>query len=286
MSSQRLLLDHQSAYRSCLSAETAIVAVHDEIVRICAVVLVYLSAVFDTVDHQILLQILDKRLANRTVCQRSQTFCVNGQPAGPYGLQHPQSLEFATVTFDDWSKYENFSDQILRLNSFTSLVFSRLDYCNAILAGITRSTIAPLQRVQNACITSVLFRVLVHVITWPRLWNTVTGYLSNSESCSNYVFWCSNQQDRTGRATSTELYILWSELSRRKLSPTAQFFLLQNRRGLINIHEHLLVCGLWRKHGWEAGPPWCCWHWRWRWRVGLCQITCNTGVASTRSILG
>ena len=31
-----------------------------------------------------------------------------------------------------------------------SIVFSRLDYCNAILAGLPRSTIAPLQRVQNA----------------------------------------------------------------------------------------------------------------------------------------
>ena len=31
-----------------------------------------------------------------------------------------------------------------------SLVFSRLDYCNAILTGLLRSTIAPLQRVQNA----------------------------------------------------------------------------------------------------------------------------------------
>ena len=31
-----------------------------------------------------------------------------------------------------------------------SLVFTRLDYCNAILAGLPRSTIAPLQRVQNA----------------------------------------------------------------------------------------------------------------------------------------
>jgi len=31
-----------------------------------------------------------------------------------------------------------------------SLVFSRLDYCNAILAALPRSTTAPMQRVQNA----------------------------------------------------------------------------------------------------------------------------------------
>ena len=29
-------------------------------------------------------------------------------------------------------------------------MFSRLDYCNAVLAGLSRYTIAPLQRVQNA----------------------------------------------------------------------------------------------------------------------------------------
>ena len=46
----------------------------------------------------------------------------------------------------------------------------------------------------------VLLRVLVHVITWPRLWNTVSGYLSNSESCSSYVCWC--YQVHTGRTPS------------------------------------------------------------------------------------
>jgi len=40
----------------------------------------------------------------------------------------------------------------------TSLVFSRLDYCNAVLAGLPRSTIAPLQRVQNAAAHLALHR--------------------------------------------------------------------------------------------------------------------------------
>jgi len=49
----------------------------------------------------------------------------------------------------------------------TSPVFSRLDYCNEVLAGLPRSTIAPLQRVQNAA--ARLVARLVRVITSPRL---------------------------------------------------------------------------------------------------------------------
>jgi len=33
----------------------------------------------------------------------------------------------------------------------SAFVLSRLDYCNAILAGLFKTTIAPLQRAQNAC---------------------------------------------------------------------------------------------------------------------------------------
>jgi len=38
----------------------------------------------------------------------------------------------------------------------SAFVFSRLDYCNAILSGLPLSTIAPLQRVQNAAARLVL----------------------------------------------------------------------------------------------------------------------------------
>ena len=38
----------------------------------------------------------------------------------------------------------------------TSLVLSRIDYCNVVLAGLPASTIAPLQRVQNAAALLVL----------------------------------------------------------------------------------------------------------------------------------
>jgi len=36
------------------------------------------------------------------------------------------------------------------------IVVSRLDYCNALLAGLPASTIAPLQRVQNAAARLIL----------------------------------------------------------------------------------------------------------------------------------
>ena len=62
-----LLPSRQSAYRAHRSTETAIIAVHDEIVRaidagdVCALVLLDLSAAFDTVDHDSLLRVLQVR---------------------------------------------------------------------------------------------------------------------------------------------------------------------------------------------------------------------------------
>ena len=62
--SQQLLPSRQSAYRARHSTETAIIAVHDETAKaidageVRALVLLDLSAAFDTVDHQTLLRVL------------------------------------------------------------------------------------------------------------------------------------------------------------------------------------------------------------------------------------
>lgn len=63
----RLLPDYQSAYRANFSCETALVELHDNILwsmekqRVTAIVAIDLSAAFDTVDHNILLDVLHKR---------------------------------------------------------------------------------------------------------------------------------------------------------------------------------------------------------------------------------
>jgi len=70
--SEHLLPSRQSAYRAHRSTETAIIAVHDEIIRaiddgsVCALTLLDLSAAFDTVDHQTLLRVLNSRFGIRT----------------------------------------------------------------------------------------------------------------------------------------------------------------------------------------------------------------------------
>ena len=63
----RVFPTHQSAYRSCHSTKAAIVNILGEILQavdsgeVCALVLLDLSAAFDTVDHSILLTVLKER---------------------------------------------------------------------------------------------------------------------------------------------------------------------------------------------------------------------------------
>ena len=63
----KLLSERQSAYRRFHSTETAIAAVHNDLVcaadadRVNALILLDLSSAFDTVDQQIMLTVLQQR---------------------------------------------------------------------------------------------------------------------------------------------------------------------------------------------------------------------------------
>ena len=97
----KLLSNRQSAYRPNHSTETAVVAVHYNIVRgidnhnVSILVLLDLSAAFDTVDHEILLKVLKTRFGVAEVAlhwfqsyitERSQTFQVGSMQSGPYDV--------------------------------------------------------------------------------------------------------------------------------------------------------------------------------------------------------
>ena len=57
----------------------------------------------------------------------------------------------------------------------TAFVTSRLDHCNAVLAGLPKSTIAPLQRVQNAAARLITPWGSASLITGHRLSNNSIG---------------------------------------------------------------------------------------------------------------
>ena len=97
--SQYLLPSRQSAYRAHHSTEAAIIAVHDEIARaidagdVCALVLLDLSATFDTVDHDSQLRVLNCRFGvtdqalswcSSYLNQQSQIYSVNTHQSGPH----------------------------------------------------------------------------------------------------------------------------------------------------------------------------------------------------------
>ena len=68
----------------------------------------------------------------------------------------------------------------------TALILSRLDYCNAVLAGLPQSTLQPLQRVQNAA-ARLVSETKARDHNPPSLHN-FTGYLSTSALHTNCAF--------------------------------------------------------------------------------------------------
>jgi Reverse transcriptase (RNA-dependent DNA polymerase) len=89
----KLLPERQSAYRHLHSTETAIAAVHNDLVcaadadHVTALVLLDLTSAFDTVDHDILLSVLERRFGVDSIAlrwfrsyleNRTQVFVVNG----------------------------------------------------------------------------------------------------------------------------------------------------------------------------------------------------------------
>ena len=129
--SHQLLPDRQSAYRRFHSTETAIAVVHNDLVvaadadHISALVLLDLSSAFDTVDHQTLLSVLQRRFGidgvvlrwfNSYLCERSQTFSVNGLSSSnrPVTCSVPQGsvlgpLEFIMYTEDVTRIFDRYS---------------------------------------------------------------------------------------------------------------------------------------------------------------------------------
>ena len=91
----------QSAYRQHHSTETAITIVHNDIVRaidagkVSVLVLLDLSSVFDMVDHEILLEVLQNRFGVQDhalnwfksyLSDCTQSFCVESKMSDPVSL--------------------------------------------------------------------------------------------------------------------------------------------------------------------------------------------------------
>jgi len=84
---------------------------------------------------------------------RRWTLCATSTPSSQCsGGMRPKLSVRASIISDVSSRYDGSSDQTrLPRTVVSAFVLSGLDYCNAVLAGLPKSSIAPLQRAQTEC---------------------------------------------------------------------------------------------------------------------------------------
>ena len=128
----------------------------------------------------------------------------------------------------------------------SAFVLTRLDYCNSLLAGLPRSTIAPLQRVQNAAARLVLnlgFRDHVTPALQQLHW---LAYLWSTESSTSCVHCCTRSM-HTGRAPrltlcsqslNTAVYPVWGPPT---LPTTSNAALVRSLVNVTNVASVMLV---------------------------------------------
>ncbi|KAK3519855.1 hypothetical protein QTP70_006694 [Hemibagrus guttatus] len=126
---------NQSGFKAAHSTETALLAVNEKLhaarsAKLSSVlILLDLSAAFDTVNHKTLLSTL-----------RSPGIC------GIAWEWFASYLDGRSYQKDSAISVHTGYSQVL----VQSLVISRLDYCNSLLAGLPLNAIRPLQMIQNA----------------------------------------------------------------------------------------------------------------------------------------
>ena len=128
INSNSLLPERQSAYRCFHSTETTIAAVHNDLIlaadagQVTGLMLLDLSSAFDTVDHQILLSVLQQRfgvggLALQWFCSylgnRTQTIVVNGHHSATLQLNCgvPQGSVLGPI------KFISYTEDVIRIFS-------------------------------------------------------------------------------------------------------------------------------------------------------------------------
>ena len=150
----------QSGFRPFHSTETALTRVVNDLVsldsgHICILVLLDLSAGFNTIDHKILLD----RLENLVGIKGQALSWFRSYLTDRYqffSVYNKHSIPICNIVRTAFFHLRNIAKlcNILALNNAEkkvhAFITSRLDYCNTILAGCSNTLLNKLQLVQNA----------------------------------------------------------------------------------------------------------------------------------------